>query len=543
VARIDLYLKSIARFGATGAVFASGANVTLRFPAGDRYASQSTTHAELVSLVEEIVPPSLRASLRRGARTTFEHTFDGMPYAIEVEPMPGRWRVAVQPVPPPAPRELPMPPPPRRARPGAETREALPLPHPMELINGPPTRPSPRPPAVHAKAPSESLPPTADALPVPPGAFVPPASEAGGPAIHKLLVYTHEIGASDLHLTTGSPPMVRLHGEIKVVDGQPPLSEEALLRQLHEVTPERNRREFEEKSDTDFACTVSGVSRFRANLFRDRHGPGAVFRAIPFRLMTPEQLGLPRGVLDLCQLNKGLVVVTGPTGSGKSTTLATMIDVINETRRDHIITVEDPIEFLHESKKCLVHQREVHAHTHSFKDALRAALREDPDIVLVGEMRDLETIAIAVETAETGHLVFGTLHTTTAPSTVDRIIDQFPEGRRDQIRQMLAESLRGVIAQTLCRRVNGGRVAAYEVLMGSSAVSNLIREAKTYQLFSVMQTGRAQGMITLNDSLLELVRTGAIEPAEAVRKAVNKAELRGALAREGFKVPAAATDA
>jgi twitching motility protein PilT len=341
-----------------------------------------------------------------------------------------------------------------------------------------------------------------------------------------------EMGASDLHLSTGSPPHVRVHGEMQALPGQTPLEAGPLLDRIYEVTPARNREEFERRNDTDFAYAIPGVSRFRANLFRDRHGPGAVFRAIPFEILTPEQLGLPQSVLSLCDRKKGLILVTGPTGSGKSTTLATLIDHINRTRTDHIITIEDPIEFVHENKKCLVNQREVHSHTDSFKDALRAALREDPDIVLVGEMRDLETIAIAVETAETGHLVFGTLHTTTAPSTVDRIIDQFPADRQDQIRQMLSGSLVGVIAQMLCRKIGGGRVAAYEILIGVSAVANLIREKKTFQLYSVMQTGKALGMITLNDSLLTLVRNGSIEKSEALRLSINKSEMASLLARE-----------
>jgi twitching motility protein PilT len=350
-----------------------------------------------------------------------------------------------------------------------------------------------------------------------------------------MLARMQERGASDLHLSTGNLPKIRLHGEIMDLGpDHSPLDAEAMMALLSPIVPAKNRAEFEERNDTDFAHAIPGVSRFRANMFRDRHGPGAVFRAIPFEILTPDQIGLSKGVLELCFLSKGLVVVTGPTGSGKSTTLATLIDYINRNRKDHIITIEDPIEFVHENKGCLVNQREVHTHTRSFKDALRAALREDPDIVLVGEMRDLETIAIAVETAETGHLVFGTLHTTTAPSTVDRIIDQFPADRQEQIRQMLSESLRGVIAQTLCKKVGGGRVAAYEILLGSSAVSNLIRERKTFQLFSLMQTGRAQGMITLNDSLLDLVRRKVVEPREAYIKSVNKAEFKNVLGREGI---------
>ncbi len=270
-----------------------------------------------------------------------------------------------------------------------------------------------------------------------------------------------------------------------------------------------------------------------------------MLRQIPNKIRTAEELGLSRHVLDLCFLTKGLVLVTGPTGSGKSTTLAALIDYINRHREDHIITIEDPIEFVHQNKSCLVNQREVGVHTRSFKNALRAALREDPDVVLVGEMRDLETIAIAIETAETGHLVFGTLHTNTAASTVDRIIDQFPADRQPQIRMMLSESLKGVIAQTLCKRIGGGRVAAQEVLLCTGSVSNLIREGKTFQIPSVMQTSRGQGMVTLNDSLLELVKKKVIEPNEALSKSVARAEMRAMLERAGFKAdpPVAASAA
>ncbi len=344
-----------------------------------------------------------------------------------------------------------------------------------------------------------------------------------------------ELGASDLHLSTGSPPMVRIHGVMQPLSGHAAFAEDELLARIYEITPQRNRDEYEQRNDTDFAHAIPGASRFRVNLFRDRKGPGAVFRAIPFTIRSPEELGLPKSVLELCYLTKGLVLVTGPTGSGKSTTLATLIDHINQNRTDHIITIEDPIEFVHENKKCLINQRELHAHTDTFKDALRAALREDPDIVLVGEMRDLETIAIAVETAETGHLVFGTLHTTTAPSTVDRVIDQFPADRQEQIRTMLAGSLKGVIAQTLCKRIGSGRVAAYEILVCNNAVANLIREAKTFQIYSVIQTSKAQGMVTLNDSLLQHVKNKLVDPKEAYMMAVNKTEFAGLLAREGLK--------
>src|SRR4029434_5501578 len=279
---------------------------------------------------------------------------------------------------------------------------------------------------------------------------------------------------------------------------------------LEPIIPERNREEFDRRHDTDFAYEIAGLGRFRSNIFMDRKGPGAVFRVIPSKILTAEDLGLSPHILELCQLNKGLVLVTGPTGSGKSTTLCALIDYINRNRTDHIITIEDPIEFVHENKKCLINQREVHNHTDSFKDALRAALREDPDFVLVGEMRDLETVAIAIETAETGHLVFGTLHTNTAPSTVDRMIDQFPPDRQAQIRTMLSESLNGVITQVLCKKKGGGRVAAYEVLILTPAIRNLIREGKTFQIQSLMQTGKGAGMVCLNDSLLDLVQRGLI---------------------------------
>jgi twitching motility protein PilT len=299
-----------------------------------------------------------------------------------------------------------------------------------------------------------------------------------------------------------------------------------------EIAPAVNRKEFREDSDTDLAYEIPGVARFRVNLFRDRRGVGAVFRQIPHQVMTFDQLGLPECVKSLCMLSKGLVLVTGPTGSGKSTTLAAMVEYVNRTRSDHIITIEDPIEFVHENKRCLVHQREVYHHTGSFRRALRAALREDPDVVLVGELRDLETMAIAIETAETGHLVFGTLHTASAVSTVDRLIDQFPADRQAQIRVMLSESLKGVIAQVLVKRNGGGRVAAYEILLGVPGVSNLIREGKTFQIPTIMQTGRRLGMRTMNDSLADLVRSGQVDAQEALAKTIDKDSLRTLLKLE-----------
>jgi twitching motility protein PilT len=376
---------------------------------------------------------------------------------------------------------------------------------------------------------TEPAPPVVQAPPTP-SDVAPPALER---PLDRMLFRIVELGGSDLHLTSSMPPMVRLHGDLVPLQDFPtPLSSEHILLMCEEIAPALNRKEFRDESDTDLAYEIAGVARFRVNMFRDRRGVGAAFRQIPNRIMTFEELGLPECAKSLCLLSKGLVLVTGPTGSGKSTTLAAMVDFVNSTRCDHIITIEDPIEFVHENKRCLVHQREVFHHTESFRRALRAALREDPDVVLVGELRDLETMAIAIETAETGHLVFGTLHTTSAVSTVDRVVDQFPADRQAQIRVMLSESLKGVIAQVLVKRIAGGRVAAYEILLGVPGVSNLIREGKTFQIPTMMQTGRRLGMRTMNDSLAELVRSGQVDAQEALAKTVDKDSLRTLLKME-----------
>ncbi|HSP19414.1 MAG TPA: PilT/PilU family type 4a pilus ATPase [Myxococcaceae bacterium] len=365
-----------------------------------------------------------------------------------------------------------------------------------------------------------------------------PASDPRG-AMDQLLDLMLDRKASDLHLSSDTPPILRVDGDMTPVEGYPPLATGRLREMLFSIAPEKNREQWLSIKDTDFAHETSRA-RFRVNFFEDRKGIGSVMRQIPATIRTAAEMGLTQPVLDLCFLNKGLVVVTGPTGSGKSTTLASMIDHINRNRDDHIITIEDPIEFVHPNLRCLVNQREIGVHTGSFKHALRAALREDPDIVLVGEMRDLETIAIAIETAETGHLVFGTLHTNTAPSTVDRIIDQFPADRQEQIRMMLSESLKGVITQTLCKKIGGGRVAAMEILIATNSVANLIREGKTFQIPSIMQTGKSFGMQTLNDALLDLVKKKLVEPQEAYNKAIHKGELKQMLERGGFKLEAEA---
>ena len=355
------------------------------------------------------------------------------------------------------------------------------------------------------------------------------------PPIDALFHAMNTAGSSDLHLSVGSPPLIRKDGRLQPLEPEAaPLTITDMATLIKPIMPEKNRAEFDAHHDTDFAYEIVGLARFRANVFADRKGPGAVFRVIPTKILTAEQLGLSSHILALCHLNKGLVLVTGPTGSGKSTTLCAMIDHINQTRPDHIITIEDPIEFVHPNKMCLINQREVGMHTDSFRGALRAALREDPDIILVGELRDLETVAIAIETAETGHLVFGTLHTSTAASTIDRVIDQFPADRQSQIRVMLSESLKGVIAQTLCRKIGGGRAAALEVLIVTGAISNLIREGKTFQIPSMMQVGKAVGMVALNEALLDLVVKKVVAPDEAYGKAVDKPAFEAALKRVGI---------
>jgi twitching motility protein PilT len=351
--------------------------------------------------------------------------------------------------------------------------------------------------------------------------------------IEVLLRKLVERSASDLHLRVGEPPILRTHGEMIRLDSAPPLTNEDLEKMLLSIMPDRNKREFGDSNDTDFAHEIEGCARFRSNVLRDRKGIAAVFRVIPATVVTVEQMGITAEVQKLCYLTKGLVLVTGPTGSGKSTTLCSLIDLVNRMRTDHIITIEDPIEFVHPNKSCIITQRQVGVHTKSFKNALRAALREDPDIVLVGELRDLETVSIAIETAETGHLVFGTLHTTTAASTLDRLIDQFPADRQEQIRVMLSESLKGVISQTLCKKIGGGRVAAREILLTTPAISNLIREGKTFQIPSIMQTSKKLGMVTLHDALMDLVNQGLVEPKEAYFKAIDKLSFANALKAAG----------
>ncbi len=348
-------------------------------------------------------------------------------------------------------------------------------------------------------------------------------------------------GASDLHLRDGSPPMLRINGTLQTINVQG-LSSGANQILIYEIMSAEQRKYFEDTCDVDFAYDAPGIARFRCNAFRQHRGIGAVFRLIPSKIISAEELGLPQSVLHLAEIPKGLVVVTGPTGSGKSTTLAAIIDYINTRRKDHIVTIEDPLEFVHPAKGCLVSQREVGTHTKSFSVALRAALREDPDIIMVGEMRDLETIELAISAAETGHLVYGTLHTISAAKTVDRIIDSFPSDKQQQMRTMLSESLKGVVAQQLLKRADGkGRCAAFEILIGTAALGNLIREGKTFQIPSVIQSGRNLGMQSMDQALTELLKEKKISPEVAYAMAENKSSFEQFLATGGDSSPGSAT--
>ena len=336
--------------------------------------------------------------------------------------------------------------------------------------------------------------------------------------ITELLAFSAKQGASDLHLSAGLPPMIRVDGDVRRIN-LPPLKHQEVHTLIYEIMNDKQRKDFEEFLETDFSFEVPGVARFRVNAFNQNRGAGAVFRTIPSKVLTMEDLGMSQVFKDISMVPRGLVLVTGPTGSGKSTTLAAMIDYINDNRYDHILTIEDPIEFVHESKKCLVNQREVHRDTHGFNEALRSALREDPDIILVGELRDLETIRLALTAAETGHLVFGTLHTTSAAKTIDRVIDVFPAEEKEMVRSMLSESLNAVVSQTLLKKVNGGRVAAHEIMIGTPAIRNLVREGKVAQMYSAIQTGATAGMQTLDQCLQDLVANRSISRDTAKEKA------------------------
>jgi len=340
--------------------------------------------------------------------------------------------------------------------------------------------------------------------------------------ISELLAFSVKNKASDLHLSAGLPPMIRVHGDIRRIN-VPPLSNQEVRAMVYDIMSDAQRKGYEEHLELDFSFELRDVARFRVNAFNQERGAGAVFRTIPSLVLTLEQLEAPKIFKEIADTPRGIVVVTGPTGSGKSTTLAAMVDYVNENQFGHILTIEDPIEFVHKSKRCLVNQREVGPHTKGFAEALRSALREDPDVILVGEMRDLETIRLALTAAETGHLVFGTLHTSSAAKTIDRIIDVFPAAEKEMVRAMLSESLRAVISQTLLKRKDGtGRVAVHEIMLGTPAIRNLIREAKVAQMYSAIQTGQSLGMQTLDQALVEMVRRNVIDSNDARAVAVNK---------------------
>ena len=503
MAQLDRFLNLLVSNNATALVMAEGEVATLTIRDSARAVmKQPLTSSQILTLLREISPANAPHSLDAQGSVRFDYTSaDGV---FDVT-MTQNGKISA-----------------RISRKAGATAEARPA------ASASPSAAAPSPVAAPSPIPAPA--------PAAPRAEAARASVTGNRALDRIENLLRTLvgnKASDLHLRAGSPPMLRASGEIAPIANEPVLSSDEIDEMLATVMLDQNRAEFKDINDTDFAHEIVGVARFRGNALRDRKGTGAVFRAIPAAVVSVEEMGISQEVQRLCHLTKGLVLVTGPTGSGKSTTLCALIDLINRSRSDHVITIEDPIEFVHESKKCLITQRHVGVHTSSFKHALRAALREDPDIVLVGELRDLETVSMAIETAETGHLVFGTVHTSTAVSTVDRIIDQFPPDRQAQIRVMLSESLKGVISQVLCKKIGGGRVAAREIMLSTPSVSNLIREGKTFQLPSVLQTSRRLGMVTMNDALIELVDADKVEPQEAYLKATDKVGILHMLKQRG----------
>ncbi|QRK06342.1 type IV pilus twitching motility protein PilT [Archangium violaceum] len=551
MARFDAFIEKLYKESGVAIMLETGSGITLRTASGNvPMVKAGLNSQQIIGALSEILPADMRGNFPAEGVTNFPYAAPAGAVQVKVQNVGGHLKVALVPykapsqpavntvaAAPSAPVALDLPP--------ASEDDKLELASPSDMMElaargaggafasaapaRAPAAPAAKAPAAPAAAPAAEQKPAIQVLPVD------GADTDALQALRALLDRMLDKKASDLHLSSTVVPMLRIDGDMVPQEDYRPLSPERLKAMLWTIAPEKNKKQWEEMRDTDFAYETERA-RFRVNVFEDRKGIGSVMRQIPNKIMTAEDMGLSKHILDLCFLSKGLVLVTGPTGSGKSTTLAAMIDFINRNREDHIITIEDPIEFVHPNKKCLVNQREVHVHTQGFKNALRAALREDPDIVLVGEMRDLETIAIAIETAETGHLVFGTLHTNTAPSTVDRIIDQFPADRQEQIRMMLSESLKGVISQMLVKKIGGGRVPAQEVLLCTNSVSNLIREGKTFQIPSIMQTSRGIGMQTLNDALLDLVKKKLCEPNDAYVKAIAKAEFKQMLERAGFKI-------
>ncbi len=532
---IDRFVAAIRRGEGEELMFQTGQPVRIRGPEGVRVLlAQPVRSDQIHGIFLDIAPKGTDKGLLSDGETGFHAEAAGGPVTVQIRRNGANidaWvRAGTHPIAGPPTTDAPVKPTVVAATP----------------VRSPLSPPASAKPAMEPRGGASTAQPAAPALP-PPALTVMPSAAHTPPVmvgvsrkqIDPLLATLFQAKASDLHLTAGLSPRMRKDGDIVLLPGSDhALSSDNIRAMLMEIAPQASRDRFEKTNDADYAYEIAGMARFRVNAFKDRRGVSGVLRVIPSKILTYEDLKLPDVCKTLCQLHKGLVVVTGPTGSGKSTTLAAMVDWINKNRSDHIITIEDPVEFVHDTKGCLVNQREVHADTMSFSAALRAALREDPDIVLVGEMRDLETVGIAIETAETGHLVFGTLHTNTAVGTIDRIIDQFPPDRQEQVRMMLSESLKGVIAQTLCKKVGGGRIAALEILVVNTAVSNLIREGKTFQIPSMMQTQKALGMQTLNDALFQLVKDGSVAPDDAFAKSVDRTGFKMMLDKAQVKLSA-----
>jgi twitching motility protein PilT len=502
MAQLDRFLAALVSHRASALMLGADVPAQLDMQGTPRAITKTAfSETQLLALLQELAPGNARTTLDGGGATSFTYTSDDGTFDVQVAGRAHGLRAVV--------------------RVQGATQQAV------------DEREANKAKGANAAPPRASSPVTVQESHEEPGA---PGMSPERDRIEGLLQMMVQRGSSDLHLRVGEPPIVRVDGEMVRIPDTAPLQARELEALVKSIMPDRNRGEFDNSSDTDFAHDIPGVGRFRCNVMREHKGCAAVFRIIPAKVVSVEQLGITDEVQKLCYLTRGLVLVTGPTGSGKSTTLCSLIDLINRKRSEHVITIEDPIEFVHENKQCIITQRQVGVHTGSFKTALRAALREDPDIVLVGELRDLETVSIAIETAETGHLVFATLHTTSAAGTIDRLIDQFPPDRQEQVRAMLSESLRGVISQTLCKKIGGGRVAAREVLLTIPSIANLIREGKTFQIASVIQTSKRLGMVTLNDALIDLVDAGQVEAKEAYMKANDKAGFAHMLRNRNMEV-------
>ena len=503
MAQLDRFLAALVSHRASALMLGTDVPAQLDMQGTPRAITKTSfTEMQLLALLQELAPGNARMALDAGSAATFAYASEDGSFEFQVTPRAAGLRAVVR-------------------------------------MQGAAVKATAEPPAQSANGAQAAV----AHRPASPASVEQSSEEVGAPGmspererIEAMLRMMIQRGSSDLHLRVGEPPIVRVDGEMVRIPETPVLHSRELEALVKSIMPDRNRAEFESSSDTDFAHDIPGTGRFRCNVMREHKGCAAVFRIIPAKVVSVEQLGITDEVQKLCYLTRGLVLVTGPTGSGKSTTLCSLIDLINRKRSEHVITIEDPIEFVHENKQCIITQRQVGVHTGSFKTALRAALREDPDIVLVGELRDLETVSIAIETAETGHLVFATLHTTSAAGTIDRLIDQFPPDRQEQVRAMLSESLRGVISQTLCKKIGGGRVAAREVLLTIPSIANLIREGKTFQIASVIQTSKRLGMVTLNDALIDLVDAGHVEPKEAYMKANDKSGFAHMLRNRNLEV-------